>query len=65
VALHLNVSVENERLARRATSFATAVHQVDSLSEGRVENVFVLSDFHLDVDRVERDSVCVGHEGFS
>ncbi|BBX43494.1 hypothetical protein MSIM_49450 [Mycobacterium simiae] len=38
------------------------MHQMDALTEGGVENVFVLGHFHLEVDGLEVHTVDVAHE---
>ena len=41
--VHLDVAVQDERLARRALALTTAVHQVDALPEGGVESAVTVT----------------------
>jgi hypothetical protein len=61
VAVHVDLSVEQERLARRALPLLAAVHQHQALTEGGVEDRLVLVDLDLDPDGLELDGVGVVH----
>ena len=61
VALHVDVAVEEEGLARGALPLLAAVHQHHALPEGGVEDGFVLVGLDLDPDRFEAHRVLGSH----
>jgi hypothetical protein len=65
VAVHLDVTVEQKRLARRALALPAAVHQRNTLTERRIENGLALVDLDLEVNRLEPDLVGITHRTVS
>ena len=61
VAVHLDVTVEQKRLARRALALPAAVHQRNTLTERRIQDGFVLVDLDLEIHRLEPDVVGLTH----
>ena len=61
VALHVDVAVEEEGLARGALPLLAAVHQHHALPECGIEDGFVLVGLDLDPDRFEAHRVLGSH----
>ena len=61
VAVEVDLAVEQERLAGGALPLLAAVHQLQALPEGGVEDGLVLVDLEVDPDRLEPDVVLFTH----
>ena len=61
-AVHLQVAVEEEGLARRALPLLAPVHQHHTVPERRVEHRLVLVYLDLDVNRLETNLVLFAHD---
>ena len=61
-AVHLQISVQKEGLARRALPFLAPVHQHHAVLERRLEYSLVFVYLDLDVDRLEANFVFLTHD---
>src|SRR5579875_249998 len=57
VFLHLQVAVQQKRLAGSALSLSTSMRQRHPLTKGRVENCLVFVDLNLNSDRLKTNFV--------